>query len=150
MALVNLDKICPFFKWVIIANRKPVVATKDTAPKRPGSWGSRKTQEFFLKITIFVTNENKLTFCKCKHTHPLQNFAFKKFYMYFGCMYVCAPLACMVPLEVRRGHWIPCNWSCRCYEPHVGVETKARSSTGAASALTQSPFSIPSTLSIVY
>lgn len=36
------------------------------------------------------------------------------------------------------------------YEPHMGVETKARSSTGAASALTQSPFSIPLTLSIVY
>lgn len=24
----------------------------------------------------------------------------------FACVYVCAPLACLVPTEIRRGHWI--------------------------------------------
>lgn len=52
-ALVNLDKACPFFKWVIMANRKPmVVLTKDSAPKRPGLTvheDLEKPRNFFLK-----------------------------------------------------------------------------------------------------
>lgn len=28
-------------------------------------------------------------------------------------MCVCAPCACLVPMEVRKRHWIPWNWSCR-------------------------------------
>ena len=35
-------------------------------------------------------------------------------------MYICAPFVYIVPLEVRRGHWIPWNkWTellCGCWE----------------------------------
>ena len=42
---------------------------------------------FFLKIYLFL------------------------FYVYvcFACMYVCAPCACLVPTEARRGHQIALN-----------------------------------------
>ena len=30
---------------------------------------------------------------------------------YFGCMYICAPCVCLVPVEVRRGHQISQYWS---------------------------------------
>lgn len=31
----------------------------------------------------------------------------------FACMYINAPHACLVLMEVRSGHWIHWNWSCR-------------------------------------
>jgi hypothetical protein len=31
--------------------------------------------------------------------------------MYFVCMYMCAPCACLMPMEVRRGLQIHWNWS---------------------------------------
>ena len=32
----------------------------------------------------------------------------------FACMYAYTPCACLVPVETRRGHQIPWNWSYRC------------------------------------
>ena len=34
-------------------------------------------------------------------------FVFSYVYGCFTCMYVCAPHVCLVPTEVKRGHWIP-------------------------------------------
>ena len=31
----------------------------------------------------------------------------------FVCIYICAPHACLVTLEARRGHWMSWNWSYR-------------------------------------
>jgi hypothetical protein len=45
-------------------------------------------------------------------------FSLKKFYLfllyvcgYFACMYVCVPCMCLVPMQARRGHQSPLNWS---------------------------------------
>lgn len=40
-------------------------------------------------------------------------------------MHVCAPRGCLAPLEVRKGSWIPWNWSgcelpCVCWEYNPG------------------------------
>lgn len=31
-------------------------------------------------------------------------------YNYFACMYVCVPVLCLVPIEVKRGQCVP--WNC--------------------------------------
>ena len=42
-----------------------------------------------------------------------KNDLFDYVYMCLACMYICAPCACLVPEEARRGHQIPWNWSYR-------------------------------------
>lgn len=34
-------------------------------------------------------------------------------YMSLVWMYICAQCACLLSVKVRRGHWIPWNWSYR-------------------------------------
>jgi hypothetical protein len=38
---------------------------------------------------------------------------FLLFYVYKSCtyMYICAPLACLMPVNARRGHWSLWNWN---------------------------------------
>ena len=43
----------------------------------------------------------------------LFSFYFLCVWVFFICMYVCAPHACLVLVEVRRGCWLHWKWSCR-------------------------------------
>lgn len=36
-----------------------------------------------------------------------ESFIFVFVYKCFVCMYACIPYVCLVPTEVRRGHWVP-------------------------------------------
>lgn len=56
-------------------------------------------------------------------------YIFKDFYVY-GCLYVCAPYACLVHAEAKRGHRIVCNWHYR-----WALEVEPVSSGRAVSAL---------------
>lgn len=57
---------------------------------------------------------------------------FKRFiYFYFGCycfacMHVCVPCLCLVPSEVRTGHWVPETGITDRYEPPDGAGNQTR------------------------
>lgn len=53
------------------------------------------------------------TFFLEKNFIPVAAAATTTVYQCFVCIYVYAPYVCLVlvALEVRRGHWIPLNWS---------------------------------------
>jgi hypothetical protein len=51
------------------------------------------------------------------HSLKLQTFSL----LCFACMYVCAPRACLLPAEVRKGHQIPCTAVIDGYKP-LGTE----------------------------
>lgn len=58
---------------------------------------------FFNSLNQFITLCLKFFF----------KFSLLFVYGYFGCMLVCVPCVCLVAAEVRRGHWIPWDQSCR-------------------------------------
>lgn len=54
----------------------------------------------------------------------------------FVCLFDYAPHAWLVHLEVKRGHWIPGDWSYRCLLATAwGQGTESRSSARTARAL---------------
>lgn len=77
------------------------------------------------------------------------------YYYYFfmcGC-FVClhVPPGCMAPTEVRRGHWIPWDWSCRELWVVMWVpEIKPKSCGNTASILPMSHFSSPKSYNFNY
>lgn len=39
-----------------------------------------------------------------------------------ACMYVHVPHICLVPVEIRRVHWIPWDWTYRCLTPEPSLQ----------------------------
>lgn len=57
------------------------------------------------------------------------------------CMYVCAPCACLIPVEVRSGLLIPWNCSSMVESQHVGVGHECRASGSKTSVPKQGAIS---------
>lgn len=70
---------------------------------------------FLIKFIKFLINfDFRITQNPCNISMKvlLLIFIFYFVHAWFAFLYVCAPLACMVPSETRKGHQITWHWSC--------------------------------------
>lgn len=59
----------------------------------------------------------------------------------FACVYICAPFVCLVPISIKRGHWV-WSWSCIWWWASMWeLGTELRFSRRAANVLIHSAIS---------
>lgn len=56
-------------------------------------------------------------------------------YQCFACMFICTPHACLVPSEVKRGHWLTLDWNYREFSTPMWVVGSKPGSSAKAGAL---------------